>query len=173
MPIMVGPLPFGDGVMMERAYLEAAPAADPAFDLKTRTLVAIEAGRSWAKRGELLGGSPGCVCGLSRARADSAQDGTAAGAAALADAAARRPHGRARPPGPGRGGGGDWKSWPPPPMPNAELLLGVFLRYPGGGAEVPGGAAAPAAASAESASHGAAAKGRRGRRERRCLLGPP
>ncbi|HEY2953711.1 MAG TPA: glutamate synthase-related protein [Candidatus Eisenbacteria bacterium] len=45
LPMIVGPLPHGDGVTMERAYLEAIAAADPERDLQTRSLVVAEAAR--------------------------------------------------------------------------------------------------------------------------------
>ena len=53
MPVLVGPLPFEDGLTMERAYLEAIAAAQPGFDLKTRTLVGVEADRWLRAGGEL------------------------------------------------------------------------------------------------------------------------
>jgi glutamate synthase domain-containing protein 2/glutamate synthase domain-containing protein 3 len=43
LPVVVGPLPYTDGVTMERAWLEAIAAADPAHDTLTRSLVVIEA----------------------------------------------------------------------------------------------------------------------------------
>jgi glutamate synthase domain-containing protein 2 len=48
LPMLVGPLPYGDGVTMERAWLDAIGAADPARDLHTRSLVVVEAGRCLA-----------------------------------------------------------------------------------------------------------------------------
>ena len=45
LPMIVGPLPYSDGVTMERAYLEAIAAADPERDLHTRSLVVVEAAR--------------------------------------------------------------------------------------------------------------------------------
>jgi hypothetical protein len=45
LPMVIGPLPFTDGVTMERAYLEAIAAADPAVDIRTRSLVVVEADR--------------------------------------------------------------------------------------------------------------------------------
>jgi glutamate synthase domain-containing protein 2/glutamate synthase domain-containing protein 3 len=48
LPMIVGPLPYGDGVTMERAYLDAIAAADPGRDLHTRSLVVVEAGRCLA-----------------------------------------------------------------------------------------------------------------------------
>ena len=45
MPIVVGPLPFAEGCAMEVAYLEAAAAADEAHDIRTRTLVVLDAGK--------------------------------------------------------------------------------------------------------------------------------
>src|SRR5262249_44993790 len=43
LPMIVGPLPYTDGLRMELAWLEAIAAADPAADLHTRSLVVIEA----------------------------------------------------------------------------------------------------------------------------------
>ena len=43
MPLVVGPLPFGGGVEAELAYLEAVAAADTVHDIRTRTLVVVEA----------------------------------------------------------------------------------------------------------------------------------
>ena len=43
LPMIVGPLPYTDGVTMERAYLEAIAAADPAADLHTASLVVVTA----------------------------------------------------------------------------------------------------------------------------------
>ncbi len=45
MPMIVGPLPYGDGETLERAYLEAIAAADDEADLHTRSLVVVEADR--------------------------------------------------------------------------------------------------------------------------------
>ncbi|HEV8480554.1 MAG TPA: glutamate synthase-related protein [Candidatus Eisenbacteria bacterium] len=53
MPILVGPMPFGDGVRLETAYLRAVRAEDPAHDLKTRTLVVVRATDYLAHTGEL------------------------------------------------------------------------------------------------------------------------
>src|SRR5258705_8930417 len=41
--MIVGPLPHGDGVTLERAFLDAIAAADPARDLHTRSLVVVGA----------------------------------------------------------------------------------------------------------------------------------
>src|SRR5262249_46417107 len=43
LPMIVGPLPHGDGVSLERAYLDAMAAADPARDLHTASVVVAEA----------------------------------------------------------------------------------------------------------------------------------
>ena len=43
LPMLIGPLPYGDGHTLERAYLRAIEAADPAKDLKTRSLVVVRA----------------------------------------------------------------------------------------------------------------------------------
>jgi glutamate synthase domain-containing protein 2 len=48
MPLIVGPLPFGGGVEAELAYLEAVAAADEAHDIRTRTLVVVEADKAVA-----------------------------------------------------------------------------------------------------------------------------
>ena len=53
LPMVVGPLPFSDGVTMERAYLEAIAAADPAADVRTRSLVVIGADSCLAAAREL------------------------------------------------------------------------------------------------------------------------
>ncbi len=45
MPMIVGPLPFKVDISLERGYLEAIAAANPAADLQTRSLVVIEADR--------------------------------------------------------------------------------------------------------------------------------
>src|SRR4029077_10828399 len=50
MPMIVGSLPYTDGVTIERAYLEAIAAADPAKDLHTRTLVVLTAAQWLAHR---------------------------------------------------------------------------------------------------------------------------
>ena len=54
LPILVGPLPFGAGVAAELAYLEAVAAADPAHDIRTRTLVLVEADKAARHAGALL-----------------------------------------------------------------------------------------------------------------------
>jgi glutamate synthase domain-containing protein 3/ferredoxin len=43
LPMLVGPLPYTDGVTMERAYLDAIAAADPAGDVKTASLLVLPA----------------------------------------------------------------------------------------------------------------------------------
>jgi hypothetical protein len=42
LPMIVGPLPYGDGETLELAYLEAIQSANPAQDLLTRSLVVVE-----------------------------------------------------------------------------------------------------------------------------------
>ncbi len=54
LPLIVGPLPFGDGVRLEMAYLEAIAQADPAHDIRSRSLVVIEADKAAAHAAELL-----------------------------------------------------------------------------------------------------------------------
>jgi glutamate synthase domain-containing protein 2 len=41
LPMIVGPLPHSDGHTLERAYLRAIERADPAADMKTRSLVVV------------------------------------------------------------------------------------------------------------------------------------
>ena len=54
LPMIVGPLPYAAGVGLELAYLAAAAGADPAADLRTGTLVVIEADRALPHAAELL-----------------------------------------------------------------------------------------------------------------------
>ncbi len=54
MPLLVGPLPLGSGIEAELAYLEAAGAADEAHDIRTRTLVVVEADKVAEHAGALL-----------------------------------------------------------------------------------------------------------------------
>ena len=54
LPMIVGPLPHSDGFRMERAWLEAIAAADPAADLHTRSLVVIDADQVIAHAAEFL-----------------------------------------------------------------------------------------------------------------------
>ncbi len=54
MPIVVGPLPLHEGVTLELAYLQASADADEAHDVKTRTLVVVEASRARLHAAELL-----------------------------------------------------------------------------------------------------------------------
>ncbi|HUK78853.1 MAG TPA: hypothetical protein VL117_14835, partial [Thermoleophilia bacterium] len=53
LPMIVGPLPWAAGVGLELAYLRAIAVADPGSDLRTRSLVAIEADRALAHAAEL------------------------------------------------------------------------------------------------------------------------
>ena len=54
LPMIVGPLPFSVGVGLELAYLRAVAGADAGHDLRTRTLVAVEADRALRHAAELL-----------------------------------------------------------------------------------------------------------------------
>ncbi len=54
LPMIVGPLPYAAGVRLELAYLRAIAAADPDADLRTRSLVVIEADRARRHAAELL-----------------------------------------------------------------------------------------------------------------------
>ena len=126
MPILVGPLPFDDGLTMERAYLEAIAAADPAFDLKTRTLVCVEADR-WVRGGAGLLQFAEHV--LLRLEPRHLEDLQAGGALADAVRAARivelAPRLECAP--------ADLESLAAAALElNPELLLGVYLRHPGG-----------------------------------------
>ncbi len=53
MPLVVGPLPFGEGIGAELAYLEAVAATDEAHDIRTRTLVVVAADKA-ARHAEAL-----------------------------------------------------------------------------------------------------------------------
>ena len=54
LPMIVGPLPFAAGVGLELAYLRAIAGADEGHDVRTRTLVVIEADRALRHAAELL-----------------------------------------------------------------------------------------------------------------------
>jgi len=54
MPLIIGPLPFGAGPEMELAYLGAIAQADPAHDIRTRSLVVVEADKAAAYTAALL-----------------------------------------------------------------------------------------------------------------------
>ena len=54
LPMIVGPLPYSDGLAMERAYLEAIAAADPVNDVHTRSLVVMEWDRVYPFRTVLM-----------------------------------------------------------------------------------------------------------------------
>src|SRR5439155_21666708 len=54
LPMIVGPLPWTDGITMERAWLEAIAAADPEEDLLTASLLVVEAEGCIAHGWELL-----------------------------------------------------------------------------------------------------------------------
>jgi len=49
LPIIVGPLPFDDECVMARAYLRAIAAAEPEHDIRTRSLVVLDADRAAAQ----------------------------------------------------------------------------------------------------------------------------
>ncbi|MBN2205571.1 MAG: hypothetical protein JW767_11170, partial [Thermoleophilia bacterium] len=69
MPIVVGPLPLHEGVTLELAYLQASADADEAHDLKTRTLVIVEAPRARLHAAELLPFAAGLMVRLAPADA--------------------------------------------------------------------------------------------------------
>src|SRR5262249_41305447 len=54
LPMIVGPLPWGEGAILERAYLEAIASADDEHDVHTRSLVVIEAARYLEHAAELI-----------------------------------------------------------------------------------------------------------------------
>ncbi len=64
LPMIVGPLPYAAGVGLELAYLTAVAGADPAADLRIRTLVAIEADRALRHAAELLPHAPALLVRL-------------------------------------------------------------------------------------------------------------
>ncbi|HSL96471.1 MAG TPA: glutamate synthase-related protein, partial [Thermoleophilia bacterium] len=68
-PIVVGPRPLHEGVALELAYLQASADADEAHDLKTRTLVVVEAPRARLHAAELLPYAPGLMVRLAPADA--------------------------------------------------------------------------------------------------------
>ncbi|HEY6866319.1 MAG TPA: hypothetical protein VI792_03625, partial [Candidatus Eisenbacteria bacterium] len=85
LPMIVGPLPYGDGETMERAWLEAIGMADPAADLHTRSLVVVEADAAAAHRAAFAPHAANLMVRLeARHAAGLAAAGTPA-AAALAD----------------------------------------------------------------------------------------
>ncbi len=54
LPLIVGPVPFGAGPEMELAYLGAIAQADPAHDIRTRSLVVVEADKAVAQADVLV-----------------------------------------------------------------------------------------------------------------------
>ena len=140
LPMIVGPLPYAAGVGLELAYLTAVAGADPAADLRIRTLVAIEADRALRHAAELLPHAPALLVRLAPRHARLLA--TAPTATALVDRcrgdAARiveldpwsdEDDRRARP---GDGGGGELAELAAAARrANPELLLSVYLRYDG------------------------------------------
>ena len=89
LPLIVGPLPFGAGPTMELAYLEAIAQADPAHDIRTRSLVVVEADKAVAHADVLLPHAADLVVRLAprhaAALAGGALEGDAPTGAALAE----------------------------------------------------------------------------------------
>ena len=84
LPLIVGPLPCGQGVRLEVAYLEAIAQADPAHDIRSRSLVVIEADRAVAHAAELLPHAADLVVRLAP-RHIAALEGSAPDGGALAE----------------------------------------------------------------------------------------
>ena len=126
LPMIVGPLPYTDGVTMERAYLQAIAAADPAADLHTRSLVVVEARRYLEHSSSLAPHLPDLMVRLDPEHAAlAARGGAVAEALRSAFLGARIVE----------------LEWSPSLEEDAsallainpELLLSVFLRHGGGG----------------------------------------
>lgn len=80
LPMLVGPLPYTDGVTMERAYLEAIAAADPAEDVKTASLVVLPA-EQYARHARAFAGHlPNVVLRLTARDVDAVSSGSGHGA---------------------------------------------------------------------------------------------
>ena len=138
LPMVVGPLPWATGVEMELAYLRAIAQADPATDLRTRSLVVIDADRAAPHVSALLPHAASILLRLAPRHAGSLAV-TAGGAAGSAD----RDPGH----GPGlaelvraarvveldpwsEGGGGELDELAAAALAaNPDLLLSVCLRY--------------------------------------------
>ena len=84
LPLIVGPLPCGQGVRLEVAYLEAIAQADPAHDIRSRSLVVIEADAAVAHAAELLPHAADLVVRLAP-RHIAALEGSAPDGGALAE----------------------------------------------------------------------------------------
>jgi glutamate synthase domain-containing protein 2 len=125
MPMIVGPLPYGDGHRMERAWLKAMAAANPDADLMSRSLLVVEADRYVAHRFVLRPYAENLMVRLTPRHCEQLEDGRGAGNA-LRDLleAARVAE----------------LEWSPDLLACAErvraanprLLLSVFLRYQDG-----------------------------------------
>src|SRR5258706_4557590 len=74
--MFVSPLPFSDGVTMERAWLEAIALADDAADLHIRSLVVVEAAVAAAHAAAFMPHATNLMIRLPAARAD--RDGSGA-----------------------------------------------------------------------------------------------
>ena len=155
LPMIVGPLPYAAGVGLELAYLRAIAAADPGSDLRTRSLVVIEADRALAHAAELAPHAGALLVRLAPrharllARGQAEGDGPAShgttvddvsddavAAAVAADGAALAALLRGAriveldPWGEGEGGGGGLAELAAAALAaNPDLLLSVYLRY--------------------------------------------
>jgi hypothetical protein len=87
LPMIVGPLPYAAGVGLELAYLRAIAAADPGADLRTRSLVVIEADRALRHAAELLPGADDLLVRLAPRHAQLLEQSRDDGLAALLRAA--------------------------------------------------------------------------------------
>ncbi|HTM57956.1 MAG TPA: glutamate synthase-related protein [Candidatus Udaeobacter sp.] len=77
LPMIVGPLPWSDGLRMEVAYLEAIASANEEADLHTRTCVVIEADRFVAQAGALRAHGAAIIPRLEARHADALERGAA------------------------------------------------------------------------------------------------
>ncbi len=79
LPLIVGPLPFGGGLRLELAYLEAIAQADPAHDIRSRSLVVIEADKAAEHVAELLPHAADIVVRLAPRHIAALADGATSG----------------------------------------------------------------------------------------------
>ncbi len=77
MPLIVGPLPFGSGPQLELAYLRAIAQADPGHDIRTSSLVVVDADKAEAHAAALLPYAAGLVVRLAPRHAARLQAGGA------------------------------------------------------------------------------------------------
>jgi len=78
MPLIIGPVPLGPGPEIELAYLGAIAEADPAHDVRTRSLVIVEADKAAAHAAELLPHAADLVVRVAPRHADALAGGALA-----------------------------------------------------------------------------------------------